>query len=176
MPEFNVESIPPNLFASPDLTSELPRPPLLDVFLQSYLSPHVAHELISTASALVNPRGKGIYATDESPDVIQALFDGVQVNDHEARIWSAERNKERRKKWREFAYNAVSSGRCSIAQVKMLVLVNFLARVHFWRYTLPRNPDRFWPCTHSRGQRHHSRSTCQRGAYAHSRFAFRVHS
>lgn len=110
MPEFNIETIPPNLFAEPDLTSQLPRPPPQDVFLQPYWSPHIAHELISTANALVAPRGKGIYATDESPDVIQALLDGVSLNDHEERAWSEEENRERRKKWRECAYNAVPSG------------------------------------------------------------------
>lgn len=83
--------------------------------MQPYWSPHIAHELIVTAQALVNPRGKGIYATDESPDVIQALFDGVQVNDREEKAWTEAENKEKRKKWRECAYNAVPSGMLSIA-------------------------------------------------------------
>ncbi|KAJ3568756.1 hypothetical protein NP233_g5507 [Leucocoprinus birnbaumii] len=110
MPQYNVETVPPNLFAVPDLTSEkVPQPPSSVTFLQSYWSPHIAHELITTAQALVNPRGKGIYATDESPDVIQALFDGVQVNDREEKAWTKAENRERRKKWRESAYNAVPS-------------------------------------------------------------------
>ncbi|KAF5360335.1 hypothetical protein D9756_004806 [Leucocoprinus leucothites] len=110
MPEFNVETVPPNLFAVPDLNSErVPSLPPSRAFLQPYWSPHIAHELITTAQSLVNPRGKGIYATDESPDVIQALFDGVQVNDHEERVWTEAGKKERRKKWRECAYNAVPS-------------------------------------------------------------------
>ncbi|KAF9454796.1 aldolase [Macrolepiota fuliginosa MF-IS2] len=108
MPDSKVESVPPNLFAVPDLTSELP-PLHLDVFLQPYWSPHVAHELITTANSLVNPRGKGIYATDESPNVMQALFDGVPLNNHEERVWSEAENRERRKKWRECAYKAVPS-------------------------------------------------------------------
>lgn len=108
-----LESVPPNLFASPDLTTQLPRPLSPDVFLQPYLSPHAAHDLIKTASALVSPRGKGIYATDESPDAIQALLDGVPLNDREERTCSSEENRERRKKWREFAYNAVSNGKQS---------------------------------------------------------------
>jgi len=115
MPEFNVENIPPNLFAVPDLTSErIPCPLPSNVFLQPYWSPHIAHDLMTTAQALVNPRGKGIYATDESPDVIQAAFDGVQVNDREERVWTEVESKERRKKWRECAYNAIPSGKCPI--------------------------------------------------------------
>ena len=112
MPEFNAETIPPNLFAVPDLTSEqISHLPPSNVFLQPYWSPHIAHELIMTAQALVNHRGKGIYATDESPDVIQAAFDGVKVD---KRVWTEAENKERRKNWRKCAYNAISSGKCPI--------------------------------------------------------------
>lgn len=64
-----------------------------------------------TAQALVNHRGKGIYATDESPDVIQAAFDGDKVD---KRVWTEAENKERRKNWRKCAYNAISSGKCPI--------------------------------------------------------------
>lgn len=106
-----LEPAPLNLFASRDLPSQYPRPLSPDVFLQPFLSPHAAHDLIKTAGALVYPRGKGIYATDESPDVIQALFDGVPLNDREERTWSSEENRERRKEWREFAYDAVSNGK-----------------------------------------------------------------
>lgn len=104
-----IETVPPNLFAVPDLASDHPNPQV-DVFLQPFWSPHVAHELITTANALTNPRGKGIYATDEAPDAMQALFDRVPVNDREEKASSEESNRERRKKWREFAYNSVPSG------------------------------------------------------------------
>ena len=112
MPEFSAETIPPNLFAVPDLTFEqISHLPPSNVFLQPYWSPHIARELIMTAQALVNHRGKGIYATDESPDVIQAAFDGVKVD---KRVWTEAENKERRKNWRKCAYNAISSGKCPI--------------------------------------------------------------
>ncbi|KAF7768136.1 hypothetical protein Agabi119p4_7379 [Agaricus bisporus var. burnettii] len=120
-----LESIPPNLFASPDLTTQLPRPLSPDVFLQPYLSPHAAHDLIKTASALVSPRGKGIYATDESPDAIQALLDGVPLNDREERTCSSEENRERRKKWREFAYHAVSNEHISGVILYPETLIDF---------------------------------------------------
>lgn len=44
----------------------------IDLYGTSYLYPfhkrERAEELIATANALVNPRGKGIYATDETPE------------------------------------------------------------------------------------------------------------
>lgn len=56
----------------------------LDIDDTSYLYPFHkakrAEELIATANALVNPRGKGIYATDETPegeDVREYGFDVV---------------------------------------------------------------------------------------------------
>jgi hypothetical protein len=45
---------------------------------------------------------------------MQALFDGVQVNDREAKAWTDAENRERRKKWRECAYNAVPNGKFPI--------------------------------------------------------------
>ncbi len=116
----SIESVPPNLFAVPDLSSDHPHPQL-DVFLQPYWSPQIAHELITTANALVHPRGKGIYATEEAPDAIQALFDGVPVNDREGKASSEESNRERRKRWREFAYNAISSGTLSVSRISCVL-------------------------------------------------------
>lgn len=40
--------------------------------LYPHHSPAVATSLITTAQALVNPRGKGIYATDKTIDGIEA--------------------------------------------------------------------------------------------------------
>jgi len=65
---------------------------------------------MATALALVNPRGKGIYATDESPDVMTAILNAV-VDDGSEKQISEEENKAMRRKWKAFAFKAISSGR-----------------------------------------------------------------
>ena len=65
---------------------------------------------MTTALALVNPRGKGIYASDESPDVMTAILNTVKDDVNEEQTFSAEEDKEKRKKWKEFAYDAIQSG------------------------------------------------------------------
>ena len=40
-------------------------------YLYPHHSPAIAKSLIETAQALVNPRGKGIYATDETINAIE---------------------------------------------------------------------------------------------------------
>uniref|UniRef100_A0A0W0FUV3 fructose-bisphosphate aldolase n=1 Tax=Moniliophthora roreri TaxID=221103 RepID=A0A0W0FUV3_MONRR len=98
----NTFSAPSNLFSTTDDIPEI-NSAGLNTFIAPHHSSSVAKELIETAQALVNPRGRGIYATDESPDVIEAAFvaAGKDRSQNEAEAL------KRRKEWREAAYNAV---------------------------------------------------------------------
>jgi fructose-bisphosphate aldolase, class I len=78
-----------------------------DTLLLPHHSVAVAKELTSVARALVN-RGKGIYATDESPDVIEGMLTGASLNGQEN--LSEEEKKDRRRKWREAAYGCLTNG------------------------------------------------------------------
>ncbi|KAG6903256.1 hypothetical protein C0995_000151 [Termitomyces sp. Mi166 len=80
-----------------------------DVLVYPFHSPAVANDLIATARALVYPRGKGIYATDETPDGIAAVLHAAAGETGEAKLGTDEGEKEKRKRWREAAYNAISS-------------------------------------------------------------------
>ena len=101
----NTSSPPSNLFTPTDDTPEK-NSAKINIFIASHHNPSVAKELIETAQALVNPRGRGIYATDESPDVIEAAF----VAAGQAQSSSEEEMLQRRKAWREAVYNAVPKG------------------------------------------------------------------
>ncbi|KAI6039309.1 fructose-bisphosphate aldolase [Pisolithus marmoratus] len=75
----------------------------------SYLYPHqppaIARSLIETAQALVNPRGKGIYATDETIDGIEsrlASAEGIVGK----RYTDAEK-RERRRRFRQCLYESL---------------------------------------------------------------------
>ncbi|KAF9013396.1 aldolase [Cyathus striatus] len=109
--EINSASTPTNLFSVPDLIAQ--RTTIRDVHLYPYQSAFVAKELMDIANALVHPRGKGIYATDETPDAMESVFDAAMGNDHhgisekEEMKWTEEQHRERRKKWREFAYTII---------------------------------------------------------------------
>jgi fructose-bisphosphate aldolase class I len=109
MSQIATNSPPYDLFSTPDLSSD--QPPRLDVLIYPRQSPSVARELIETARALVNPRGKGIYATDETPDAIEAALRGASVGAEKDKQWSAEENRDRRKRWRESAYESLSNGK-----------------------------------------------------------------
>jgi hypothetical protein len=81
-------------------------------FVHGYLSVLDAQELTATALALVNPRGKGIYDSDESPDAMTAILNTLAVVDDDDENQFCETNdKEKRRKWKEFAYKAIPSGR-----------------------------------------------------------------
>lgn len=97
-----------NLFATPDQPSDSPAD--LMIFLDPSYSPSLAQDLISIAQSLVNPRGRGIYATDESPDVIHAAFAGASDQKGEEMFRADEESKEKRRRWRRLSYEAVSSG------------------------------------------------------------------
>ncbi|KAK1226279.1 hypothetical protein PQX77_010752 [Marasmius sp. AFHP31] len=98
----NTFSSPSNLFSITDDAPEI-NSANINTFIAPHHNPSVAKELIETAQALVNPRGRGIYATDESPDVIEAAF----VAAGQAQSSSEEDMLQRRKSWREAVYSAV---------------------------------------------------------------------
>ena len=99
-----------NLFVIPDRVNTGSRQGDNQLFIHEYHSVAGAQELMTTALALVNPRGKGIYASDESPDVMTAILNTVKDDGNEEQTFSAEEDKEKRKKWKEFAYDAIQSG------------------------------------------------------------------
>lgn len=112
-------SSPHNLFSVPDISSEVNRDQIsgwedIKVALAPHHSHFIAHELISTAIALVNPRGKGVYATDESPDAMDALLVAAAGEGPPPQFTEAE-NRERRKRWREVVYDAAPSGKWSLS-------------------------------------------------------------
>ncbi|KAG6847809.1 hypothetical protein H0H93_005877 [Arthromyces matolae] len=102
-------SDPSNLFAMPDLSTEVDHKPH-NVFIQPFHSPAVANDLITTARALVYPRGKGIYATDETPDAISAVLHAAAGGIGKPKLGVEEGEVERRKQWREAAYKAIPAG------------------------------------------------------------------
>jgi len=77
----------------------------------SYLYPHhspaVATSLIATAQALVNPRGKGIYATDETIDGIEARLLAAEGLEGKSKVYTDQQNRERRRRWRECLYESL---------------------------------------------------------------------
>ncbi|KAF8585101.1 aldolase [Ramaria rubella] len=77
----------------------------------SPLYPHhqsaTARKLIQTAHALVNPRGKGIYATDETIEGIAARL--AAATSGEKKEWSVEEQRERRRDWRKCLYDTLPS-------------------------------------------------------------------
>ncbi|KAF8798800.1 aldolase [Phlegmacium glaucopus] len=94
------------------------------LFVNEYHSAVDAQELMATALALVNPRGKGIYASDESPDVMTAILNTVVADGSEKQV-NEEENKARRRKWKAFAFNAISSGYVSGAILHAESLIDF---------------------------------------------------
>ena len=108
-------SSPHNLFSVPDISSEVSRDQIsgwegIKVALAPHHSHLVAHELISTAISLVNPRGKGVYATDESPDAMDGLLIAA-AGEGPAPQFTEEEKREKRKRWREVVYEAAPSGK-----------------------------------------------------------------
>lgn len=81
---------------------------------RSPLYPHhpltLARSLIATANAIVNPRGKGIYATDETPDVIEARLCAAEGKNGDGKERSEDEKRERRWKWRADLYESLPVG------------------------------------------------------------------
>lgn len=86
-------------------------------FLQSHHSSTVAQELIKTAKTLVGPRGRGIYATDESPWTIHETLGIVDKPENE--------KKQMRESWRKAAYENVSNGELNIGNLHAPALTPF---------------------------------------------------
>ncbi|KIK59435.1 hypothetical protein GYMLUDRAFT_44428 [Collybiopsis luxurians FD-317 M1] len=104
----NTFSSPRNLFTPADLAIDPPNTGL-NTFIDSHLSPSVAKELIETAQALVGPRGRGIYATDESVELIGTLLSVGEDSEDQEKLFSESEKLERRKAWRKDAYEVLSS-------------------------------------------------------------------
>ena len=81
-------------------------------FLYTYQSPQVASELIATANALVSPRGRGIYATDETPEGIEARLEAAsdEIGLKKGKELTDDEKAERRKKWRICMYENLPKG------------------------------------------------------------------
>ncbi|KAF8831011.1 hypothetical protein HHX47_DHR1000260 [Lentinula edodes] len=108
----NTFSSPKNLFTSSDnALDQSDTVSELGIFLDSHLSPSVAKELIVTARALVGPRGRGIYATDESPETMDALFRAAErdIEEQGLKTYSDSEKSKRRKEWKKDAYEVLSS-------------------------------------------------------------------
>lgn len=77
--------------------------------LYSYLYPHhpppVAKLLIETAQALVNPRGKGIYATDETIDAIESRL--ASAEGIVGKLYTAAEKRDRRRRFRQCLYESL---------------------------------------------------------------------
>lgn len=141
MPAETAYSLPHNLFSVPDIHPEVNRDAIsghgnIQVFLYPFHSPFEAHELIAVANALVNSRGKGVYATDESPDAMDVLLNAVTPDGLKKHLTGAE-NTERRKKWKESMYNAVPSGNVQYNATVKKPLIR--RRIYIWRYSPRRN-------------------------------------
>ncbi|KAH7921778.1 aldolase [Leucogyrophana mollusca] len=74
-------------------------------FLYPHHPAHVARELVATAQALVHPRGKGIYATDETPEGIEARL--LAASTAAGKVFSDAEKRERRRRWRECLYESL---------------------------------------------------------------------
>ena len=80
--------------------------------LYPYHSLQHAQSLIATAHALVSPRGRGIYATDETPEGIDERLAAAEELEkkEKGKDWTDDERKERRKGWRECLYDSVPAG------------------------------------------------------------------
>lgn len=81
----------------------------------SFLYPHhdldVARALITTANALVTPPGVGIYATDETPEGIEARLVAASGAEN-SKTYTDDEKRERRRRWRECLYESLPTGVC----------------------------------------------------------------
>lgn len=88
-------------------------------FLYPHHSEEAALELIATAQALVNPRGVGIYATDETPEGIESRLAAALGKGGSDKVWSEEEKRERRRRWRECLYETLPTGKLFMHDVKV---------------------------------------------------------
>jgi len=76
-----------------------------NAYLYPHHSPAVAKSLIETAQALVNPRGKGIYATDETIDGIETRLGAAQGI--VGKLYTDAEKRERRRRFRQCLYESL---------------------------------------------------------------------
>ncbi|KAL4063297.1 fructose-bisphosphate aldolase [Scleroderma yunnanense] len=98
-----------------------------DADANAYLYPHhppaVAKSLIDTAQALVHPRGKGIYATDETTDGIEtrlAAAEGIV-----GKLYSDAEKRERRRRFRQCLYESLPTNYISGVILHQETLLDF---------------------------------------------------
>ncbi|KAA1469934.1 aldolase [Dentipellis sp. KUC8613] len=95
----------------------------------SYLYPHhdtsVAQELIANATALVNPRGKGIYATDETAAGIEARLVAAAGAEGKDKSYTEDEKRERRRKWRASLYETLPTDYISGVILYSETLIDF---------------------------------------------------
>ncbi|KAI5123175.1 hypothetical protein M0805_000875 [Coniferiporia weirii] len=94
-------------------------------FLYPHHPPAVARALIATAQALVNPRGVGIYATDETPEGIEARLEAAADEEGGAVARTEEEKRERRRRWRECLYETLPTEYISGVILHHETLVDF---------------------------------------------------
>ncbi|KIK93732.1 hypothetical protein PAXRUDRAFT_828671 [Paxillus rubicundulus Ve08.2h10] len=94
-------------------------------YLYPYHSAAVAKSLIATAEALVNPRGKGIYATDETIDGIEARLFAAEGVEDQPKVHTDAQKRERRRRWRECLYESLPTDYISGVILYHETLVDF---------------------------------------------------
>lgn len=94
---------------TPGYTSTLPGTQVTSGSETSYLYPYhppaVAKSLIEIAQALVNPRGKGIYATDETIDSIESRL--ASAEGIVGKLYTDAEKRERRRRFRQCLYESL---------------------------------------------------------------------
>ncbi|KAF8442964.1 fructose-bisphosphate aldolase [Boletus edulis BED1] len=102
----NTTSTPGYTFAASEgATASTDSEPLS--YLYPHHSPALAASLIATAEALVNPRGRGIYATDETVEGIEARLLAAEGIELKSKVYTDAQNRERRRRWRECLYESL---------------------------------------------------------------------
>ncbi|TFK52448.1 aldolase [Heliocybe sulcata] len=99
-----------------------PNPTDGDAYLYPYHSIAIAQQLISTAQALVYPRGKGIYATDETPEGIEARLVAALGEDTK---WTDAEKREKRRRFRECLYESLPTQYISGVILYQETLIDF---------------------------------------------------
>ena len=109
MMSLNATSTPGYTFAaSGGAAADVDSEPLS--YLYPHHSPAVAASLITIAEDLVNPRGKGIYATDETIEGIEARFSAAEGIEAKSKVYTDAQCRERRRRWRECLYESLPTG------------------------------------------------------------------
>ncbi|KAF9534482.1 aldolase [Crepidotus variabilis] len=122
------ETAPHNVFLAPvlDLCSNrkelhrMQRTPSSKMFIHSHHSHFEAHELMKTANELVEIKGRGIYASDEAPEMMDELLRNAQKVS-----LTEEEKRKKRKIWKETAFSSLNSEYISGAILHWESLIDF---------------------------------------------------